>query len=110
MALRVALGAGRLRLFAQLVAENLLLALVAAAAGLAIAHWGVPALVALVPSGVAVPGLAEAGINNAVLGYALAIALTASLAVLRDAGVDAGDAARDGRSGRPGPRRESPEA
>ncbi len=79
MALRVALGAGRLRLFSQLVAENLLLALVAAAAGLAIAHWGVPALVALVPSGVAVPGLDEAGINTTVLGYALAIALTASL-------------------------------
>jgi putative ABC transport system permease protein len=80
LAVRVALGAGRLRLFTQLAAENLLLSLVAGAVGLTIAHWGVPALIALVPPAVSVPGLAEAGINETVLGYTLAIALIASLA------------------------------
>ena len=43
-----------------------MLALVAGATGVASSrHWGHPALVALVPQSVAVPGLAEVGINRA---------------------------------------------
>src|SRR6185369_9588252 len=49
MALRVALGAGRGRLAAQLLTESLALSLVAGLAGTLMARWGAVALVALVP-------------------------------------------------------------
>ena len=71
MAVRAALGAGRGRLAAQLLTESLVLALVAGAAGVAFAYWGAPALVALVPQSVAVPGLRDVGINRGVLAFAL---------------------------------------
>ena len=71
MAVRVALGAGRGQLAAQLLAESLVLAVVAGAAGVALAYWGAPALVALVPRSVAVPGLRDVGINRGVLAFAL---------------------------------------
>ena len=79
IAVRVALGAGRARVAAQLLIESLTLALVAGAAGVAIAYWGAPALVSLVPRSVAVPGLRDVGINRAVLGFALGLTLLTAL-------------------------------
>ena len=79
MAVRVALGAGRVRLAGQLVAESLALALVAGSVGVAIAYWGVPALVALVPRSVSVPGLATAGINAGVIGFTLALCVVTAV-------------------------------
>ena len=79
IAVRVALGAGRARVAAQLLTESLTLALVAGAAGVAIAYWGAPALVSLVPKSVAVPGLRDVGINRAVLGFALGLTLLTAL-------------------------------
>jgi putative ABC transport system permease protein len=49
VALRLALGAGRARLFRQFLAEGLLLAMLGGTAGLALAFWGVSAWTALVP-------------------------------------------------------------
>lgn len=79
MAVRAALGAGRARLTGQLLAESLTLALTAGSAGLVVAHWGIPALLSIVPASVSVPGLALAGVNQTVLWYALGISIVAAL-------------------------------
>lgn len=79
MAVRAALGAGRGRLVGQLMAESLVLALTAGAAGLLIAFWTVPALLSLVPERVTVPGIAEVGVNTSVLWYALGICVTSAI-------------------------------
>jgi putative ABC transport system permease protein len=79
MAVRAALGAGRGQLAAQLLAESLVLAVVAGAVGVALAYWGAPALVALVPRSVAVPGLHDVGINRGVLAFALGVTVLTAL-------------------------------
>jgi putative ABC transport system permease protein len=109
MAVRTALGAGRLRLLAQLVAESLVLAAVAGAAGLAIAYWGAPALVALVPRSVAAPGLREVGVNNIVVAFALVLIVVTAIAssVLAALAVRADGAAALGTRGEAGPGRAS---
>ena len=79
-ALRAALGAGRWRLTSQILTESLVLALVGGMVGVAIAYWGTPALVALIPRAVQAPGLADVGMNARVLAYALGISVAAALA------------------------------
>jgi putative ABC transport system permease protein len=77
VAIRAALGASQQRIVRQLITESLLLALVAGASALLLAHWGSKALVALAPAGV--PRLAEAGIDAWVLLFTLGISLATSL-------------------------------
>jgi putative ABC transport system permease protein len=79
MAVRMALGAGRGRLIAQLLAESLTLALIASAAGMLVARWGAQALVALVPTSVNAPGLADVRINAGVLAFTLVISVATAL-------------------------------
>jgi predicted permease len=51
MAIRLSIGAGRLRLIRQLLTESLILALAGGLAGVAVAYWSLDALVALIGSG-----------------------------------------------------------
>ena len=76
-AIRSALGAGRVRLVRQLVAESLLLSVIAAAAGVAIAHWSIRLIVSLAPAGVL--RLREATLDGRM--FAFAAALTALTAI-----------------------------
>lgn len=73
MALRAALGAGRLRIVRQLLTESLMLAAAGGALGLLLAHWGVEALVALSPPNLL--GAGQVGVNLTVLGFTAAVSL-----------------------------------
>jgi putative ABC transport system permease protein len=75
---RASLGASRSRLGRQLVAENALVALAGGALGLALARWGMQAIVTLSP--VDVPRLGQVGLSGRVLAFALAAALVSALA------------------------------
>jgi putative ABC transport system permease protein len=77
VAVRAALGASRGRIVRQLVAEGLLLSLVAGAAGLLLAYLGSKMLVALAPADL--PRVAEAGIDRWVLAFTFGISMITSL-------------------------------
>ena len=79
LALRQALGAGRMRLVAQMMTEGLVLALAGAGVGLLVAWRLVPALVALVPQSTPLPGLDNVGINPQVTAFALGASVLSAL-------------------------------
>jgi putative ABC transport system permease protein len=78
-AVRAALGAGRSRLTRQLVAEGLVLAILAAAMGWLIASVGTGALVSRLPAGV--PRAEAIHLDLRALGFALLVTMTAGVAV-----------------------------
>ncbi|MBO0863071.1 MAG: ABC transporter permease, partial [Chloracidobacterium sp.] len=81
MAIRAAVGAGRLRLAQQLLTESLLLSTGGGVAGLLAAKWGVKLLVAMSPSGIA--RINESGVDGRVFGFTCAVvALTGLIAGL----------------------------
>ena len=82
LALRAALGAGRLRLARQLFTEALLLSLCGGLLGVLAAAWGVAAVVAAAPGDL--PRLGEVAVNLPVLGFsfALSLAVAAFLGVM----------------------------
>jgi putative ABC transport system permease protein len=77
IALRNALGAGRVRILRQLMTESLLLSALAAALGLGFAAWGIRALVALAPPGIA--RLEEAHIDGTVVFFSLGLSVATAL-------------------------------
>ena len=77
MAIRLALGAGRLRLIRQLLTESLLLTVLGGTAGLLLAVWGVDLMKAIVPGDT--PRLADVNIDARVLLFALSASLATTL-------------------------------
>jgi putative ABC transport system permease protein len=79
MSVRAALGAGRGRLTAQLLAENLTLGLAGGAAGFLLGSTGISLLRAHLPE--SVPRLGEIGLDLRVAGFTLLVALITGLAI-----------------------------
>ena len=73
IAIRVALGAGRIRLLKQVFTESVLLALIGGAAGVLLALWGVELLKTI--GAQTVPRLREVNVDLVVLGITLAISV-----------------------------------
>jgi putative ABC transport system permease protein len=77
LAIRTTLGAGRWRLFRQMLTEGLVLALLGAVGGIIVGAIGVHALIAL--SSRLLPGMAEASMQPVVLGFTLGLAVLTGL-------------------------------
>ena len=102
---RMALGAGRIRLVRQLLTESLMLGVLGGAVGLLLALWGSRALLTLAGSGEALP--LDARLDWRVLGFTVAVTgvtagLFGLLPALRTTRVDPGTSLRAGGRGTAG--------
>ena len=77
IAMRAALGAARVRIVRQLLAESVVLGMSGGLAGCLLALAATPLVLRVIPSGV--PRAGDAGVNLAVLAFALAISLLCGL-------------------------------
>jgi putative ABC transport system permease protein len=77
LAMRSALGAGRVRIVRQLLVESVFLSAFGGLAGCGLAYAATPALLALI--GDSIPRAADAGVDLPVLVFALAIAFVAGI-------------------------------
>ena len=107
MAVRLALGAGRLRMVRQLLTESVMLSLAGGALGVLLAIWGVPALTALMSSDGDSPFPFVVGPDWRVLAFTICISLFAGILfglapALRSTRLDLTPALRESASGLPG--------
>jgi predicted permease len=108
IAVRLSIGAGRLRLIRQLLTESLLLASIGGAMGVLFAMWGIQFLTFLLANGIEDFTL-RPGLNWPVLGAASALALLTGILfglapALQSTRVDVIPALKDARAGQPGSR------
>jgi len=79
LALRAALGAGRLRLVRQLLTESAVIAAAGGALGLLVAHWTASALAAAVADQFRVPGIESVRTDGMVLLFTICVSAAAGL-------------------------------
>jgi len=77
IAVRSALGAGRLRLVRQLLTESVILAVIGGGCGLLIAIWGLDWLISLEPEGI--PRLSDVRIDTTVIWFTMALSFATGL-------------------------------
>ena len=99
IAIRVALGAGRVRIIRQLATESLALAFLGAIAAWPLAVWGLKALLAIAPADL--PRLADVTIDNRALLFTLGITVVTGLIfglapALQLANANANESLKDG--------------
>ena len=78
LAIRLAMGAGRGRLIRQLLTESLLIGIAGGAVGIALAWWGINAMVHAIPPGQGMLGLATS-LDYRVLWFAIAVTLATTI-------------------------------
>jgi putative ABC transport system permease protein len=101
MAIRMALGAGRMRLLRQLLTESAVLSLLGGAAGLLIASWGIRAVLSFSPPNIR--NLNSVTIDTRVLVFTTVVALLTGLLfglapALKISATQPGAALKEGRS------------
>jgi putative ABC transport system permease protein len=81
VAIRLALGAGRVRMIRQLLTESLLLAMLGGGLGLLLSLWGIGALAKAIPENFSkfIPGWQHLGIDKTTLVFTLAVSLVTGL-------------------------------
>ena len=79
IAVRTALGAGRLRLVRQLLTESVLLSVLSAPLGLVIAYAGLEAMMAAVPPAVLIPYYVDWTVNTRVIAFTTAVTVLTGL-------------------------------
>jgi putative ABC transport system permease protein len=77
IAVRAALGAGRVRLIRQLLAESIVLSLAGGAAGLLLASWGVRALMSVAPPDL--PRAATVEIDGTILAFSVLLSIASGV-------------------------------
>jgi len=80
IAVRTALGASRVRIAGELLAESLVLAVIGGVVGMLIARAGIPMLVHLIPASAGVPFLDRAAVDVRVLIFAIGASLLCAAA------------------------------
>src|ERR1044072_3033291 len=107
IAIRTALGAGRMRIIRQLLTESVLLSLVGGGAGLLLALWGTDALKSIVPGNI--PRLDESGIDLRVLGFTMLVSFLTGIIfglapALQASRLDLNESLKEGERGSAGSR------